>query len=66
MSDATISASNPHGELLFEVNGDFISLTLSPRFRASITALNGKLVSDSRVQFPYLDGGQEKKYAEIE
>ena len=66
MSDATISVKNPDGELLFEVNGDFISLTLSHRFRASITALNGKLTSDSRVLFPYLDGDQEKKYTEIE
>ena len=59
MPDANISLYHSESELLFEVNGNFASLALSHRFRASINALNGKLLSDSCVQFSYLDGDQE-------
>lgn len=63
MSDAYISLKLLGSETLFEVNGDLVS---SYRFNASLNALNGKLISDTCVQFSYLEGEEEKKYTEIE
>lgn len=54
------------GEHFFEVNGDFVYLALSHRFKANINALNGKLLSDTCIQFLYEEGEQEKKYTDIE
>ena len=66
MLDAHISLKLLDSEPLFEINGSFVSVVSSHRFRASISALNGKLISDSCVQFSYLEGEQEKKYTEIQ
>jgi len=60
------SLKNLDGELFFEINGDFVSLAFSHRFKANINALNGRLLSDTCIQFLYVEGEQEKKYTDIE
>ena len=66
MLDTHASLIKLDGELFFEVKGDFVSLVLSHRFRASVNALDGKLLSNNCIHFLYVDGEQEKKYTEIE
>lgn len=54
------------GKQFFEVNGSFITLATSQRFKANVNAIDGNLVSDNCIKFIYIDGAQEKRYTEIE